>query len=280
MTVINRLSRCKPLLGTYVEVELSGTLTDAELLHASQLAFLRIEAVHQAMSFHREDSELTRINREASQSAMTISDELRTVLEQGLLLSQASAGIYDLSMGGRLVAQGQLPDHGFVIDERASWQDIELNGSSLRFHKPLVLDLGGIAKGFAVDEAFSALEPFMDRLSVNINAGGDLRMSDWCEQSVGIKSPANPEQLHVVTMQNAALASSACYYLEHGSVIYSPASREALQSAKSVSVFAPSCMLADALTKVAFLDEQGGALIRQMGGQAYVLEPGGQFSAL
>lgn len=280
MTTINRLSRCKPLLGTYVEVELSGALTDAELLRASQLVFLRIEAVHQAMSFHCGDSELTRINRQAYQSAMTISDELRSVLEQGLLLSQASAGLYDLTVGGRLVVQGQLPDHGFMIDEQASWQDIELDGSRLRFHKPLVLDLGGIAKGYAVDEAFGALEPLMDRLCVTINAGGDLRMSDWRGQSVGIKSPANPEQLQVVAMQDAALASSACYYQEHGSVIYSPASRDALQSENSISVFAPNCMLADALTKIAFLDAHSGTLIRQMGGKAYVLKPSGQFSVL
>ena len=246
------LNRCKPLLGTFVEVSLESDVSADDLIDHSIAAFNAVEAVHNAMSFHLESSELSVINREACHHPCELSASMKTVLDQAMQLSQLSDGLFDISVAGRLVAAGALPDVGLKVDAEASWKDIEINGNTIQFHRPLLIDLGGIAKGYAVDCAIKAVD---SQIKTVVNAGGDLRMSHWQNQTVGIQSPSVLNQVFEMPMHAAALATSGCYFLEQqDSVIYPPNQSQPVVSQGSFSVFADSCMLADGLTKIAFLD--------------------------
>ena len=85
-----------------------------------------------------------------------MSPDLRTVLRCALELAARSGGTFDPTVGGPVAALGFLPPQA-PSERDASWRDVHLTRRGVRFAKPLVLDFGGIAKGFAVDCAIDAL---------------------------------------------------------------------------------------------------------------------------
>lgn len=285
------------MLGTYVEITLLGDFTNTQLIELSQLGFAAIEHIQQLMSFHASDSELTRINRYAHTEPQAISALTFELLQQALQLSELSQGLFDISVGSALVQHGALPNHGFCPsnhhfyrNEYANWQAIHLQPNAIFFSQPLQIDLGGIAKGFAVDKALDAIQHAATQLTseacrlnslkadinICINAGGDLRMSHWQQQTVGIRHPKQPQQLVPITLKNTALATSARYFLADSHLtenagIYSPKTQAPVRNNRSYSVFANSCMLADALTKVIALMENPAPLLTALNAEALII---------
>jgi thiamine biosynthesis lipoprotein len=130
--------------------------------------------------------------------------------------------------------------------------------------RPLCLDLGGIAKGFAVDEAVKSL--IKEGVSSGIvNAGGDLRVFGNKPQTIYIRNPQLPRHLiELGALSNGAIATSALYFAkrnQHYSHIINPLATRDIdiheQFSGSYSVLAKECVYADALTKVLALSRQG-----------------------
>ena len=141
------LRRAKPLLGTFVEVAAIAP-TPEEEWRAAAAAFEAVADVHRLMSFHDAASDLSRINRHAHERALEIDPRTHTVLERALWWSRVSNGVFDCSVGARLMVLGVLPlAAGVRPDAGATWRDVTLlPGSRVRFRRALALDLGGIAK--------------------------------------------------------------------------------------------------------------------------------------
>ncbi|MBB6522649.1 FAD:protein FMN transferase [Pseudoteredinibacter isoporae] len=275
----NRINRCKPLLGTYVDVSIEADLDDEQLLDISIDAFEAISRVHDKLGFHSPESELSEVNRwsqSGTKEPIPISEDLRTVMELALQLSAASEGLFDVTIAPRLVQQGSLPHlhHDAILSGTGNWQDVHLTEDGLAFSAPVLIDLGGIAKGYAVDQAIEriAANKMHVDIKLNVNAGGDLYLSNWQEESVGVRYPDEPNKHYEMPMLAPALATSACYFSEQDSVMIHPGSGEALVRGYSVSVFAEQCMLADALTKLAFLNPRDSRVIRQFKGRAFLLD--------
>jgi len=269
---MSSISQCRAGLGTYVKVSLCGDLDEDVLLGHSLQAFAEIQRIERLMSFHDPASELSRINRCAYQEPVPISVDMATVLRQALELSRWTAGQFDLSIASSLVHLGALPDHGIEADRKASWQDIRLEDNTVRFTRPLQLDLGGIAKGYAVDCAFSSMDP---EIQATVNAGGDLRMRPWRGISVAVRVPraCEPaENLVEVPMRASAIATSASYFGEGRHPVISPTTQLPIHDVRSVSVFASSCMLADALTKVVFLARDCTSVLDRLNAEAIVID--------
>jgi len=168
------MRRCRPLLGTFVEIKMAG-LGDAALNCASEKAFAQIERIQSLMSVHDDASEISCVNAEAFLHPIKVSDETFVVLERGLAIARASAGAFDFTVAPTLARWGLLPAR---LRRRAQgdWRDVVLlRGRRVRFTRPLAIDLGGIAKGFAVDAAISSLRS-SSVTSASVNAGGDLRV--------------------------------------------------------------------------------------------------------
>lgn len=275
---MNSISRCKPLLGTYVNIDLFGDYSDGELLNISQKIFKRIEKIESLMSFHKADSELSCLNANAYYSPCSVSGEMKEILTTALKLSDLTNGTYDITIGSELVKNGFLPDRAIRTDNDASYKDIIIKNNRVKFNKRLQIDLGGIAKGYAVDQGL--LEVKEANIHVIINAGGDLAMNDWEDKSINIRIPSSKNgQLANFRMMNKALATSASYYFDDNkSAIISPQTKKMLQDKRSVSVFAPSCMLADALTKVAFLYKNSASLLKSFDAHALFIDEYGTVS--
>jgi len=119
------------------------------------------------------------------------------------------------------------------------------------------LDLGGIAKGFAVDKAVEVLKS-NGITSASVNAGGDLRVFGSLPKPVQIRDPKNPNHLiDIGSIQNGAIATSSLYFAKRDrrpSYIINPITNDEsklhVNFSESYSIIANECVYADALTKV------------------------------
>ena len=296
--------RARPLLGTLVQIQAAG-LPESQLQGAVDAAFAAVLQVHALMSFHDPASELSCINRGAARACQSLHPHTRTVLAAALRFAALSAGAFDPCVADVLAAWGCLPAHDPAAsgdeapagtgtagsgarpraleppgDVRPCWRDVELTAAGVRFARPLAIDLGGIAKGYAVDLAVAVLlERGVRQLAVN--AGGDLRVAGEEPWEVQLRHPLEPAAIaHRMCLHNAALATSAACFsrrpLPGGEVsaLVEPRTRQPWLGTGSVSVRAGDCMSADALTKIVLFapPEAVSRLLAVCAAEAVVLE--------
>lgn len=265
--------RAQPWLGTLVEIVAEGA-DAATLIAASDRAFARIAAVHGEMSFQAADSLLSRVNREAQHDWVALPPDLSTVFAAALAFAHASDGLFDPTVAARLVEAGQLPRHaGFPPAASTGWRGIELDGDRVRYAHPLLVDLSGIAKGYAVDVALASLRE-AGLTAATVNAGGDLARFGESPTPVHVRLPQRPTQsVRLAELENGAAATSAGYF--QPDALRHPRSGEPLCVETSVTVLAPDCMTADALTKVVAADPAcATGVLARYGAQAIVLDRG------
>jgi len=273
------LRRARPLLGTLVEI-VAGGLPEPQLTEAINGGFSEVARVHRLMSAHDHRSDIGRLNRLAHRTAVRVHPWTWQVLRFAQTIADRTNGIFDVSVGGELTRMGYLPRLSKVpADLRSTWRDIELlPGHLVRFARPLGVDLGGIAKGFAVDRAILALRGAGTRRGL-VNAGGDLRVFGDVSRRIYLRDPSSPGQLiPCADITEGAIATSAGYFSERQwrgrsvTAVIDGVRREACLSPISASVFAPSCMLADALTKIVLVQgARAKGLVNRLGGRAFIV---------
>ncbi|MHA7683546.1 FAD:protein FMN transferase [Cupriavidus sp. PET2-C1] len=229
--------RARPLLGTLVDIHVRGT----GAAQAVCAAFAQIAQVQRLMSRHDRFSDIGRFNAAGVGQPVEMDARTLAVLTVAASLQDESDGAFDCerSAPGMRVAGGR----AWVIE-----------GTKVRKYRPLQLDLGGIAKGYAVDCAVEALGGLGLDYAL-VNAGGDMRHAGTAPAVVALREPGAPARTALAwRLDNAALASSCVGGLwpEPGSAprIDSPHLSDALAAGAGASVLAPSCLFADALTKV------------------------------
>lgn len=251
--------RARPLLGTFVEITVSAPEPDYPAA-AFEAAFAAIARVHDLMSWHVAGSDVGRINRAASGRWLVIDPWTGEVLRTAQLLFARSGGLFDVTCERHLRRAGVLPDAPSASPERSGGMadlTLDAKGGRVRLRRPLCVNLDGIAKGYAVDRAVAVLEDH-GVAGGCVNAGGDLRLFGVAEQEIGLRNPRRPAQiLSLGRCRNRAVATTGGYFLDPGlalaSAVIDPSSGRAVALPGSVTVTAPRCMHADALTKIAAL---------------------------
>lgn len=260
--VLQQQKRMRPLLGTLVEV---GVRTAADPLPAIEAAFAAMAEVHDLLSFHDTRSDLSRLNRARGKAVRLHPLSLR-VLHLARSMTHASGGRFNCTVGGAVVRQGVLPDHGVndSLDAGAA-EDIELDGAHARLRRPLLITLDGIAKGYAVDRAIRALRRNGAEAGW-VNAGGDLRAFGDLVLPIQRREMDGRHTL-MGGLRGAALASSCVRTVPDADF---PAWIVGTHAEPGVwSVLASTAWRADALTKVAGVTppHERAALVRRLGGQ-------------
>jgi FAD:protein FMN transferase len=261
--------RARPALGTLVEIRCEARSNDAAH-QAIDAALAAIERVHKLMSFHDEASDVSRLNARAHREAVKVDAQTWSVLAAALELHRYSSGAFDVSVASRLVAEGLLPARGEpIVNPGTSADIVMLPKSRVRFRRPLLIDLGGIAKGRAVDAAIDVLYALGIPRAV-VNAGGDLRVLGDEPQVVHLRHPGAPTRLvPALTLARGAIATTADYFSR---AVIDPATGARPASGGSVSVIAPTAMEADALTKVVALrGDRASAVLNHYDARAVVL---------
>ncbi len=281
--------RVRPLLGTLVEIDLKDPRPLGPLDNAISAAFDAIADVDRLMSFHRADSDLSRLNRARPGDFVSIDPLTLAVLRASNDLFDASDGAFDLRCGQALVDWDFLPPVSRSPAGRANGaaSPIEFSGDRVRKTGAWTLDLGGIAKGFAVDRAVAVLEERGVRAGL-VNAGGDLRAFGAERWNVAVRHPRFPSRpLSCLSLAFGAVATSGVYFSRTrvGKRWVSPLVRvhdgAPFLKAHSVTVLSESCMMADALTKVVSLaPARAAAVLEKFNARAFLITSRGTISSI
>lgn len=230
-----RLTRARPWLGTLVEIEVRHARAEAPALRAVERAFAAIARVHRLMSPLEPGGDLGRLHAAAPGRWVSVEAETAAVLRAARRFYRASAGAFDPVAGG-----------GGTMD------DLEIRGRRVRRRREVRVDLGGIAKGHAVDRACAVLRRCPSISSGIVNAGGDLRCFGAPARLVHVRAPGTRMPAYALRVRNAALATSAPA-LAPGPLrgLVDPRSARPYRGRASATVGARTAIAADALAKVA-----------------------------
>jgi FAD:protein FMN transferase len=281
------MRRARPLLGTFVEIAVAGA-PPAEMEAGIEAAFAVVATVHRLMSFHDEGSDISRLNRDACAAAVAVHPWTFEVLDIARDLHRRSAGVFDIGVAPVLQGLGLLPrrDDETPVPSAATRGDdaVELLlERRVRFRdRGVRIDLGGIAKGYAVDRAVDALR----RCGIAegaVNAGGDLAVFGPNPHAIHIRDPRQPQRLMCeVALHDGALATSGGRFdpLSSGetadSAVIDPRTGAPVHGVIGATVRAPACVHADALTKIVMAaGEAAGPLLEFYGASALFVTAGG-----
>lgn len=272
-----------PLYEVNVGKYLMGTRVDASVMVADvnaakkglYLAFQEMERIEALLGYKEATSEISRINRQAGVSAVKVSPETFEILQRAVQYSEQFAGLFDISIGVLSEVWGfnsnqdiAMPAPETLLELKAlvSFRQIKLNSadSTVFLEKTgMKIDLGGIAKGYAIDRAVAVLR---DNGINNflLNAGGDIFVSgskgentDW---QIGIKHPRENDQLAATfAASDMAVATSGDYerYIDVNGRRYhhilDPRTAYPAIDCQSVSALAPTAEQADVIATYLFI---------------------------
>lgn len=284
------------IMGTEVSVELWADSPDAAA-DAIEAVMAEMHRIDETMSPFIKTSELAKINREATHHPVKISDEMMYLLQKSLYYSRVSHGAFDISFASvgymydyrRHIepSKAQIAAHLSAIDYRAIVLDPKAH--TVFFQKPgMRIDLGGIAKGYAVDQGAEILLQRGVKNAI-VTAGGDSRIigdrrgRPWM---VGIKNPRDEDKVSVLLpLSDTAISTSGDYerYFMDGKRrvhhIINPKTGMSATGIRSVSVLTAHGIDSDALTKPLFIlgVRRGMEIINKIPGvDAVVIDDKGQ----
>jgi thiamine biosynthesis lipoprotein len=269
-----RFEAVEPHMGTLVRIQLYAA-DEAQAAAAFRAAFARIEELDGALSDYRPESELNRLCRAPAGTAVGIGADLFMVLEASQKLAEETGGAFDVTLGPlthlwrEARRRGRAPEAAAVREaaSRSGYRKLHLDAErrTATLDEPgMQLDVGGIAKGYAADEALAVLA----RLGICralVAMSGDLAIGDAPPGKRGWTISAG-EPARVLELSNAAVSTSGDteQHLDAGGVRYShiidPATGMGLTHAPVVTIVARRGIDADALaTAVSVLGEERGA---------------------
>ena len=271
------------------EAAIMGTRIAVEVWHedagraeaAIDAVFAEMHRIDELMSHYKPESQLSRINRDAATAPVKVDAELAGLIARALEFSELSGGAFDITYA----SVGYLYDyrerrHPSEAQIQAalpavSWRHVVVDreASTVHFLMPGVrIDLGGIAKGHAVDSAIQILRA-RGIQNGTVTAGGDSRIlgdrrgRPWV---VGIRHPDDPNRVIArIPLEDAAISTSGDYerYFDEGGVRYhhiiDPRTGKSPVGVRSVTVIGPNATLTEGLTKSVFVmgPERGLALV-------------------
>jgi thiamine biosynthesis lipoprotein len=258
------------IMGTRIYVELwADDAAGGEAAVAAVIASMH--EVDRMMSTYKPESQLSRVNAHAALEPVQVDRELFEVIRASLEFSKLTGGAFDVTYAsvGHLYdyRARQRPSEAQI--EQAlpgvNWRNVRLDPATLavRFEKPgMRIDLGGIAKGYAVDRAIGLLQARGIEHAV-VSAGGDSRIvgdrfgRPWI---VGIRHPDDPKRVVTrIPLVDTAMSTSGDYerYFDEQGVRYhhilDPKTGRSASKVRSATILAPTAMQSDGLSKTAFV---------------------------
>lgn len=255
-------------------------------------AFCRVAELNEMLSDYEPESELSLLSASSpTETPIAVSEDLFRVLDEAKRLSVRSNGAFDVTVGPltklwrRARRRKQLPDERRLAEARAAvgYQHMKLTdeGKAVELLKSgMRLDLGGIAKGYAADEALRVTRS-RGVSRVLINAGGDVVIGDpppgddgWQIGVAALEPDAPPSRF--LTLSNCSVATSGdvWQYVEIGDERYShildPHTGLGLTTRRNVTIIAPTGIEADSLASAVSVlgPQEGFALIDKVKGAA------------
>jgi thiamine biosynthesis lipoprotein len=246
-----------------------------ELARSVEAAFDEVDRIDRLMSHYKPESPLSRLNREAARGPVAVEPELFDFIAESLRYGRDSGGAFDITVGPLMKAWGFFRGGGRVpsaqelaeLRQRVGYGHVVLNAAAgtIRFDRPGVeLDLGGIAKGYAVDRAVAVLRS-RGVAAALVSAGGSTvfglgsppGQAAW---EVSVQDPVDPgAAAFTVRLRDRALSVAGSYEksFEKDGVTYShimdPRTARPVQGVLSVAVLSATGTEGDALDDAFFV---------------------------
>lgn len=275
--------REEAIMGTRIAVQLWSE-DPALAERAMDAVIAEMHRTDELMSTYKPGSQLSQVNAHAYERPVQVDADLIDVVEKSLEYSRLSDGVFDVTYAsvGYLFdyrkhvhpTDAQIAAALPAVDYRQVVVDHDAR--TIRFLKPgMRIDLGGIAKGWAVDRGIDILRELGIEHAM-VNAGGDTRLlgdrrgKPWI---VGIRDPRNEGKVVTrIPLQDEALSTSGDYerYFEEDGVRYhhilEPGTGRSPKAVRSVTVIGPTATHTDGLTKPVFIlgVERGLEFIRKV----------------
>lgn len=258
-------------LGTIIEVTL-WLPAQQDPTSAFKQAYQAISTVHAHMSVHDDKSDLGRYRLSPHGARVPMCAATIEVLRFSEMLFVQSQGYFDVCIGGTLAKAAYLPPtfstnaHHHARTQSLDIEQIDAEGNGLVRKIPnTMIDLGGIAKGYAVDYAIQTLQS-LNIPAALVNAGGDMRI--YGEVAAPIHLRKDNQYIYLKDLKNRALASSGMPTNTTTPVdalpIVNPILGTCLPSSDNViSIEADQAMVADAFTKLAWLNRLDETLLNR-----------------
>jgi thiamine biosynthesis lipoprotein len=250
-------------------------------------AFDEVDRIDRLMSHYKPDSPLSQLNREAAKYPVKTTPELFNFIAECLRYSRASKGAFDITVGplmkvwGFFRGTGRMPSAAELqaVRQKIGWQQVRLNADAQTIHfacEGLELDLGGIAKGYAVDQVVALLKQHGIRRAL-ISAGGSTMYGlgtppDSATWEVQLQDPLDARKIAMTLHlkdQSLSVSGSAEKFFELNGKRYShimnPRTGRPVMNVLSVAVIAPTATMGDALDNAFYVQGVHGtkALLRQ-----------------
>jgi len=267
-------------MGTVVTMEVVPEGAD----EAMERAFGWFYEVERICSRFDPNSELMQLTARAG-TATPASAILFEAVRFAVRVAEATGGAFDPTVGRSMEKRGFNREYRTgaevntgAAEDMGTWRDVELDEErrTIMLRRPLLLDLGAVAKGLAIDAAARELRPFTD---FAVYAGGDVFLGGANANGepwrVGIRHPrAEGEIIDALWVSEQAVCTSGDY--ERPDHILDPHRGDAARPVASATVVAPTAMLADALATAAFVmgPEAGIELLKKMGVEGLIVTPG------
>ena len=294
------LKREEAIMGTAINVELWAD-DRAKGEAAIDAVMAEMHRIDRCMSPHKPASELSRINRDAAFAPVLLSAEMARLLMRAKEFSALSEGAFDITYAvvGQLYdyRQGIRPSDAALSRARTlvGWRNliiephrVDPNTSTVRFALcGMRIDLGGFAKGHAVDNATKILRA-RGIHHANVSAGGDSRVigdrrgRPW---TIGVRDPRRPgEMVAMLPLEDISISTSGDYerYFDADGVrhhhLIDPATGRSPRSVHSVTILAEDGLTTEALSKCVFVlgVEKGLRLVEsQPGVDAVIVDAAG-----
>lgn len=276
-----RIVRSRVAMGTIVTLTLLAEDRGAAET-AAEAAFARMDSLEEILSRHRAGSEVSRLNRDGC--LIGASPELTDLVKMSTRLSRTTEGAFDITMMPLLEAykrareeRTSLPSRSQLSEAlaRVGSDNLVIEGPDIWFARPrMAITLDGIAKGYIVDRAVDELR-YRGFPSVLVEASGDLSAKGSGEDGevwkIGISSPRRRETIEQIELGDRAVATSgdSQFFFSDDRLhhhIIDPRRGESSPDLASVTVVAPSVMLADALATTVMVSgvERGRATLEAM----------------
>ncbi len=203
--------RTKFIMGTYITIKLLK-----EKQNFFQPAFEIFKDLDNKLSIYKENSEISKLNREKSAELSKTSLE---IIKKSIQISEETEGFFDITVGKLTkdvykfeILNDKIPDDKKIKQnlKKISYKNIEIEGNKIYLKNDVKIDLGGIGKGFAVDK----VSDFLLKNGVEkgvISASGDIRCLDIC--NIFIKNPFGEGWVVVFTtkFKNTSISTSGNY---------------------------------------------------------------------
>lgn len=255
------------LMDTIVSIEIRGSKDGEHIANEGMKIF---QTLQYKFDPNLESSDVSKINLSSGMGAVEVSDDTLEIIKKAIDLSTISGGAFDITIGALTKIWGftsgnyRLPDDGEIKKsiKLVDYKSINIFDSKIELRrKGMAIDLGAIAKGYAVDKVYDFLKSKGVREAI-IDAGGEIRtIGDRKKWRIGIKDPTNRREVIGILELDSGLAVATSgdyerYFIRNGKRyhhILDPHTGYPASYCRSVTVVSDSATKSDALSTAIFV---------------------------